>query len=281
MTEKKNIPAESHSLAEDCGFFYTQNQFHAVSLSGGKDSTCLLLLMIERGMPIDLVLYADTGMEFPEMYAHLQKLDDYLFQERGLHITTLRHPQGFEWLMLDEPKQKPSSIENRLRLGVPIYGNGWPGIKVRWCTGQLKTHLITKEANLLKQEKNALHYVGIAADEAWRCKKDMSYRYPLVEWGITEAEALKACYSRGFDFGGLYEVYARCSCWCCPFQRIGALRSMRKYHPELWARLLDLDRRALAQFGGTPLGVFKQNWTVDRLDARFAAEDAQIMLTTS
>ena len=39
-----------------------------VSCSGGKDSTAMLLLMIERGMPIDMVLVADTGLEFPEMY---------------------------------------------------------------------------------------------------------------------------------------------------------------------------------------------------------------------
>lgn len=37
----------------------------------------MLLLMIERGMPIDIVLTADTGMEFPEMYDHLAKLDEY------------------------------------------------------------------------------------------------------------------------------------------------------------------------------------------------------------
>ena len=275
MTNGITIPPDSRSLSEDCGFFHAQNQFHAVSLSGGKDSTAMLLLMIERGMPIDLVLSADTGMEFPEMYEHLQKVDDYLFRERGLHITTLRHPHGFEWLMFEEEKQKPSSLENRLRLGVPPYGNGWPRIKVRWCTGQLKTHLISKETNRLKKEKNALHYVGIAADEAWRCKQDKNKRYPLVEWGITEAEALQACYDRGFDFGGLYEIYHRASCWCCPFQRIGALRNMRKHHPELWARLLDMDKRALAQFGNTPLGCFKMNWPVEKLDARFAAEDAQ------
>ena len=86
-------------------------QFHAVSLSGGKDSTAMLLLMIERGMPIDMVLSADTGMEFPEMYEHLSKLDKHLFRERGIHITTLRHPKGFEYLMFDEPKQKPRSLE--------------------------------------------------------------------------------------------------------------------------------------------------------------------------
>ena len=221
-------------------------QFHAVSLSGGKDSTAMLLLMIERDMPIDMVLSADTGMEFPEMYEHLAKLDEHLFRERGIHITTLRHPKGFEYLMFDEPKQKPRSLENRAKL--------------------------TKEVNRLKGELGAIHYVGIAADEAWRCKDE---RYPLVEWGITEAQALQACYDRGFDFGGLYEIYHRVSCWCCPFQRIDELRKLRKHHPELWEKLLELDRRALAQFGTGPLGQFKQNWSVKRLDTRFAEEDGQ------
>ena len=131
-------------------------QFHAVSLSGGKDSTAMLLLMIERDMPINMVLSADTGMEFPEMYEHLAKLDEHLFRERGIHITTLRHPKGFEYLMFDEPKQKPRSLENRAKLGIPPYGNGWPGIRVRWCTGQLKTHLITKEVNRLKVKTKVL-----------------------------------------------------------------------------------------------------------------------------
>ncbi len=223
-------------------------------------------------MPIDCVLYADTGMEFPEMEAHIAKLDDFLFRERGIHITILRHPHGFAWMMFEEPKRKPSCLERRARLGITPYGNGWPGIKVRWCTGQLKTHLITKEVNRLKKEKHALHYVGIAADEAWRCKAE---QYPLVEWGITEAQALQICYDRGYDFGGLYEIYHRASCWCCPLQRIDELRKLRRHHPELWARLRELDDRARAQFGSGPLGQFKQNWSVERLEERFAREEVQ------
>lgn len=66
-----------------------KNHYHAVSLSGGKDSTAMLLLMIERGMPIDMVLSADTGMEFPEMYAHLAKLDEHLYRERGIKQSDL------------------------------------------------------------------------------------------------------------------------------------------------------------------------------------------------
>lgn len=236
----------------------------------------MLLRMIELDMPIDDVLFADTGMEFPELYDHLQKLDDHLFRERGIHITTLRHPKGFEYMMFQEPKQKKSSLQNRARLGVPPCGNGWPGIRVRWCTGQLKTHLLTKEVNRLKKEKQAEHFIGIAADEAWRCKNENGNRYPLVEWGVTEADALQGCYDRGFDFGGLYHIYHRCSCWCCPFQRLSELRNLRKYHPELWQRLLLMDERARAQFGDTPLGRFKSNCTVADLEERFAKEESQI-----
>ncbi len=248
----------------------TGQKFCAVSYSGGKDSTYMLLRMIELGMPIDAVLYADTGMEFPEMYDHLHKVDDLLFRERGFHMTTLRHPKGFEYMMFEEPKTKTSCVENRKRLGIPLIGNGWPGVKVRWCTGQLKAHLLEKEVNRLKQEKEAVHFVGIAADEAWRCK---DAHYPLVEWEITEAEALRGCYERGFTFGGLYDIYRRCSCWCCPFQRIEELRNLRCFHPELWKKLIEMDRRAIAQFGNTPLGTFKPNWTVEKLDQRFADEE--------
>lgn len=145
------------------------------------------------------------------------------------------------------------------------------GVRVRWCTGQLKTHLINREVERLEKEENAIHYVGIAADEAWRCKGEV---YPLVEWGVTEAEALKICYDRDYDFGGLYKIYNRASCWCCPFQRIGELRNLRQYHPELWQKLLELDNKAIAQYGDSPLGQFKKNWTVARLDARFAAEQS-------
>ena len=249
--------------------------YHAVYLSGGKDSTAMLLLMIERDLPIDVVITADTGMEFPEMYEHLSRVDSYLFQERGIHLTTLRHPKGFEWLMFDESKTKPSCLERRERLGVPPYGNGWPGVRVRWCTGQLKTHRISKEVNRLKGKYNALHYVGIAADEPKRIKDD---QYPLVGWGITEKDALKICYDHGYDWGGLYEIYHRCSCWCCPFQRIEELRRLRHYHPELWERLLEMDKRALSQFGNNPMGQFRKTWTVQGLEDRFSAEDAKELI---
>ena len=109
----------------------------------------------------------------------------------------------------------------------------------------------------------------------FRSKKE---HYPLVEWGITERQALQICYDRGFTWGGLYEIYHRCSCWCCPLQRIGELRKLRRHHPQLWEKLLELDERALTQFGHNALGQFKKGWTVAALEERFAAEDRGLSL---
>ncbi len=45
-----------------------------VSFSGGKDSTAMLIMMIEKNMPIDEIIFCDTGMEFPAMYDHIDRL---------------------------------------------------------------------------------------------------------------------------------------------------------------------------------------------------------------
>ena len=61
-----------------------------------------------------------------------------------------------------------------------------------------------------------------------------------------------------------------------PLQRIDELRklrTLRTHHPELWAQLRELDGRARAMFGPGPLGQFKKDWSVERLEERFAREE--------
>ena len=41
--------------------------YHVVSFSGGKDSTAMLLRMLELGMPVDEIIFCDTTVEFPQM----------------------------------------------------------------------------------------------------------------------------------------------------------------------------------------------------------------------
>ena len=69
----------------------SKEKLYIVSLSGGKDSTAMLLRLIEEKRPIDRILFCDTGLEFPQMYDHLNKLEQYI----GRKITRLKAEYSF------------------------------------------------------------------------------------------------------------------------------------------------------------------------------------------
>lgn len=231
-----------------------KKKLHVVSLSGGKDSTAMLLMMLERKMPVDMILFCDTGMEFPAMYEHLDKLEKYI----GREITRIRSEKSFLYYLLEhQPKWKN---EERERKGA--CGYSWPGPRMRWCTSHMKTLVIDKYLSNLAKEYEIIHYVGIAADEKERVK---NLCYPLVEWGVTEKEALQYCLDKGFDFGGLYELFDRVSCWCCPLQGLAELRNLRKFFPDLWKLLMEWDARTWRQF--------RKDYSVEELEKRFAFEE--------
>lgn len=78
---------------------------------------------------------------------------------------------------------------------------------------------------------------------------------------------MQYCYSKGFDWNGLYQRFRRVSCWCCPLQRINELRTLRKYYPELWNELLVMDSKVKYKF--------KPTYSVTDLEKRFALEESQ------
>lgn len=49
-----------------------------VQFSGCKDSTAMLLMMLEKNMPIDDIIFCDTGKEFPQIYEHIEKVNKYI-----------------------------------------------------------------------------------------------------------------------------------------------------------------------------------------------------------
>ena len=159
-------------------------------------------------MPVDVILFCDTGLEFPQMYEHLDKVEQYT----GRAITRLKPPHSFEYFFYEYSPERKNPALSKYR------GLSWPGPKQRWCTGRLKHRVIGAYLKELKQEYHIAQYVGIAADEAHRVRE---YHYPLVDWGMTEADCLRYCRERGFDWGGLYDVFRRVSCWCCPLQPFG------------------------------------------------------------
>ena len=49
-----------------------------VSYGGGVNSTALLIGLHQHRIPVDLILFADTGAEHPHTYAYLEVMDDWL-----------------------------------------------------------------------------------------------------------------------------------------------------------------------------------------------------------
>lgn len=204
---------------------------HIVSFSGGKDSTAMLLMMLEKGMHIDEIIFVDTGVEFPEMYEHINKVEKYIDRS----ITYLKAEKGFNYYFSEHIKTRGKRKGER--------GYGWALNKFRWCTLRLKLDVIHE----YRKNLNCCFYIGIAAGEAHRAKDE---KYPLMEWGITELEALQYCYDKGFDWGGLYEIFNRVSCWLCPFQSLKSLKGLYKHRPELWTKLKDMDELVERKFRG-------------------------------
>ena len=234
---------------------------HVASFSGGKDSTAMVLRLIEEGRPLDEIVFFDTGWEFPQMYGHIAKFEALT----GRTVTRLEPPKPFVVEMLRHPivarKGEHKGCVHRI-------GHGWPSPMRRWCTDR-KVRTIDRHCG------SAVRYIGIASDEAQRMASanlmsNKPREYPLVEWDMDEAACLAYCLARGYDWGGLYDIFPRVSCYCCPLQRIGQLRNLRRHFPALWAQMLEWD----VEIGAHNRG-FKGYDKVADLERRFANEDRQ------
>lgn len=210
---------------------------YIVSFSGGKDSTAMLLRLIEEKNPIDEIIFCDTGKEFPDLIKHICKVEEYI----GIPVTKLKSEESFDYIFAERPR-KSMKYSN-------VKGYGWPSIQRRWCTTMLKTRVF-EEYVKEKYGENYKTYIGIAFDEYKRFEKNKNNHnlYPLIDWKMTERDCLQYCYSKGFDWGGLYKIFRRVSCYLCPFQRKSDWLNLKKFHAELFDDAIRLDRLSCFKF---------------------------------
>lgn len=240
-------------------------EYRVCSFSGGKDSTAMLLRLLAEGVHIDCILFCDTGLEFPAMYEHIDKVE----RDIGRPITRIKNPESYEYLMFDHPVKRKKDTRFAQLYGFQHTGYGWAGPRMRWCTAKLKDIPREKFLRPLREKYDVVEYIGIAADEEYRLNRPRNqapnHRHPLVDWNMTEADCLQYCYDRGYDWSGLYEHFKRVSCWCCPLQSLSELRQLYRHHPDLWKKLKDWDSRTWRKF--------RADHSVEELEKRFNLEN--------
>ena len=224
---------------------------HIANVSFGKDSLAMLLMLIEKGYPLDEVIFYDTGKEFQAIY-NLRDRIKPLLVSKGIAFTQLDPDVSFDYRMFEHKTKSGKS------------GYGWCGGRCRWGTTY-------KVAALDKRSKGAHVYIGIAADETARLQKNYGglKSFPLADWGMSEQDCLAYCYDRRYDWNEngveLYSILDRVSCWCCRNKNLRELKGIYTHLPEYWQKLKDLQARLPAPMKGEGKGVFD-------LEARFEAE---------
>lgn len=221
---------------------------NVVAFSGGKDSTALLLLMLEKGMQIDDVVYIEPmftdGMsaDFPEMTEFIDKVEKHT----GRKITRVRSGRTYRDVFY-QVKKRGNHVGT-------IYG--FPMISWSWCNDRLKQRGFWLYE---KEHPNTVWHLGIAVDEPRRIARlTENRRATLAELGITESEARSICEENGL-LNPLYDKFDRLGCWFCHKAGLRGLETVRNEYPELWGIMLELDE-------DSPVS-FKKDKTLHEIDA--------------
>ena len=185
-----------------------ETHINMVSYGGGANSTALLIGLHQHRIPVDLILFADTGAEHPHTYAYLDVMDRWL-KDHGMPPITRVY--------------KTTRDGKRLTLEQECLQSGTlPSIAYGFKRCSLK-HKIGPQDKVL---------LGDLADQKY------SKWYPLMEWGWDRAACQQAIEDAGLPQPG------KSSCFFCPSMRAEEIIYLRDHHPDLFRRAIALEDNA-------------------------------------
>lgn len=178
-----------------------------VSWSGGKDSTCAVLLHLRDGHKVKVVNYTPMFTEeipllLKDHYEFIQRTAER-FRDMGVEMYMVTGMTYYDFVL----RRKTKGADKGGIMGFPCF-----------IPRMRKFKNFSKERALHRCDVGHYDYedIGIAYDEKLRQKQlNEKVRSTLVEHKITEEQAMEICKSYGL-LSPLYERYKRDGCALCP-----------------------------------------------------------------
>ena len=212
-----------------------------IAYGGGLNSTAMLVGLRQRDIKPDLILFADTGAERPETYAHVQQISAITQLWWGLEIEVVRSTYKGQPEGLDDECARKSMLPSL------AYGGR------KGCSMKHKVHPQQKRLKQWMKQQGvnaATKAIGYDANEGHRAiNKQQSkiakamvevFWYPLVEWQWSRADCAREVAAAGLPVPG------KSACYMCPASKRSEVLALRQDHPELFAKALEIEQRAHA-----------------------------------
>jgi hypothetical protein len=216
-----------------------------VSFGGGVNSTALLIGCVQRKEPVDLVLFADTGAEFPETYHHVADVSRWLVSHGYPQVVVVSNA-------IRPPGQKPCphiSLEEECCTNktLPSLAFGYKGCSVKWKRHPMDWYVGAwpKATQAWESGEKVVRLLGIDAGEPHRsaaleASDDPKYIYrrPLIRWDWDREDCKDAIREAGL------QVPRRSACFFCPATKKAEVLQLAKDRPDLLARGIQMERHA-------------------------------------
>ena len=241
-------------------------EHNIVSISGGKDSTALLLLALERQPDNLQAVFADTGNEHPLTYEYLAYLNDTVFPIRTVKADFARQIAGKREYVLTKWADKgvpddaiARAAEALVTTGNPfldmcVWKGRFPSSRAAFCSQELKRNPIIAQVQqpLLDDGDDVVSWQGVRRDESLNrrhlpeneCKYTApngaslwNYR-PILDWTAEDCFAMHR--KHGIKHNPLYEMgMGRVGCMPCINCRKNELLEISKRFPEEIKRIAE------------------------------------------
>lgn len=191
---------------------------YIVSYGGGVNSTAMVIFLVKKKLPLDYVVFADTGDEMPETYEYLKDMEKFLSKYK-IPFKIVVVPNG-------------DSLSERCMRRKVIPSQVW-----RWCTRDMKVvpiHIFYRSLNA-----HVCQYMGIDYDEVERMKDPkvdyVTNIYPLIDYKIGREKCVELIKEAGLP------IPVKSGCYFCPFNSIGRWAELYKTHPELYKKAMKIE----------------------------------------